>query len=87
MFNYKKDENGIPIFKYVLNGDEETQLLKQVQISKNALSNSLGETEIVALTEEILNDIIQELSLDKDNTIIEGFSGSFSFQSLTKSDK
>lgn len=30
MFNYKKDENGIPIFKYILNGDEETQLLKQV---------------------------------------------------------
>lgn len=75
MFNYKKDDNGIPIFKYVLNGDEETKLLKQVQISKNALSNSLGETEIVALTEEILNDIIQELSLDKDNTIIEGFEG------------
>ena len=75
MLNYKKDENGIPIFEYVLNGDEETQLLKQVQISKNALSNSLGETEIVAITEEILNDIIQELSLDKDNTIIEGFEG------------
>lgn len=75
MLNYKKDENGIPIFEYVLNGDEEAQLLKQVQISKNALSNSLGETEIVAITEEILNDIIQELSLDKDNTIIEGFEG------------
>lgn len=75
MLNYKKDENGIPIFEYVLNGDEETQLLKQVQISKNALSNSLGETEIVAITEEILNDIIQELSLDKNNTIIEGFEG------------
>ena len=75
MLNYKKDENGVPIFEYVLNGDEETQLLKQVQISKNALSNSLGETEIVAITEEILNDIIQELSLDKDNTIIEGFEG------------
>ena len=75
MFNYKKDENSVPIFKYVLNGDEETQLLKQVQISKNALSNSLGETEIVAITEEILNDIIQELSLDKENTIAEGFEG------------
>ncbi len=75
MLNYKQDENGIPIFEYVLNGDEEAQLLKQVQISKNALSNSLGETEIVAITEEILNDIIQELSLDKDNTIIEGFEG------------
>ena len=75
MLKYKKDENGIPIFEYVLNGDEETQLLKQVQISKNALSNSLGETEIVAITEEILNDIIQELSLDKENTIIEGFEG------------
>ena len=75
MLNYKKDENGVPIFEYILNGDEETQLLKQVQISKNALSNSLGETEIVAITEEILNDIIQELSLDKDNTIIEGFEG------------
>lgn len=75
MLNYKQDENGIPIFNYILNGDEEAQLLKQVQISKNALSNSLGETEIVAITEEILNDIIQELSLDKDNTIIEGFEG------------
>lgn len=75
MLNYKQDENGVPIFEYVLNGDEEAQLLKQVQISKNALSNSLGETEIVAITEEILNDIIQELSLDKDNTIIEGFEG------------
>lgn len=75
MLNYKQDENGIPIFEYVLNGDEEAQLLKQVQISKNALSNSLGETEIVAITEEILNDIIQELSLDKDNIIIEGFEG------------
>ena len=75
MLNYKKDENSVPIFEYVLNGDEEAQLLKQVQISKNALSNSLGETEIVAITEEILNDIIQELSLDKDNTIIEGFEG------------
>ena len=75
MLNYKKDENGVAIFEYVLNGDEEAQLLKQVQISKNALSNSLGETEIVAITEEILNDIIQELSLDKDNTIIEGFEG------------
>lgn len=75
MLNYKQDENGVPIFNYILNGDEEAQLLKQVQISKNALSNSLGETEIVAITEEILNDIIQELSLDKDNTIIEGFEG------------
>ena len=75
MLNYKKDENGVAIFKYVLNGDEEAQLLKQVQISKNALSNSLGETEIVAITEEILNDIIQELSLDKENTIAEGFEG------------
>ena len=75
MLNYKKDENGVAIFEYVLNGDEETQLLKQVQISKNALSNSLGETEIVAITEEILNDIIQELSLDKENTIAEGFEG------------
>ena len=75
MLNYKKDENGVPIFEYVLNGDEEAQLLKQVQISKNALSNSLGETEIVAITEEILNDIIQELSLDKENTIAEGFEG------------
>ena len=73
MLNYKQNENGVPIFEYVLNGDEEAQLLKQVQISKNALSNSLGETEIVAITEEILNDLIQELSLDKDNTIIEGF--------------
>ena len=75
MLNYKKDENGVAIFEYVLNGDEEAQLLKQVQISKNALSNSLGETEIVAITEEILNDIIQELSLDKENTIAEGFEG------------
>lgn len=75
MLNYKQDENGVPIFEYILNGDEEAQLLKQVQISKNALSNSLGETEIVAITEEILNDLIQELSLDKDNTIIEGFEG------------
>lgn len=75
MFNYKKNTDGTPIFEYTLNGDEETQLLKQVQISKNVLSNSLGETEIVALTEEILNDLIQELSLDKDNTIIEGFEG------------
>lgn len=75
MLNYKKNEDGTPIFEYVLNGDEETQLLKQVQISKNALSNSLGETEIVALTEEILNDLIQELSLDKENTIAEGFEG------------
>lgn len=75
MLNYKQDENGVPIFNYILNGDEEAQLLKQVQISKNALSNSLGETEIVAITEEILNDLIQELSLDKDNTIIEGFEG------------
>ena len=75
MLNYKKDENGVAIFEYVLNSDEETQLLKQVQISKNALSNSLGETEIVAITEEILNDIIQELSLDKENTIAEGFEG------------
>lgn len=75
MLNYKQNENGVPIFEYVLNGDEEAQLLKQVQISKNALSNSLGETEIVAITEEILNDLIQELSLDKDNTIIEGFEG------------
>ena len=75
MLNYKHNEDGTPIFEYILNGDEESQLLKQVQISKNALSNSLGETEIVALTEEILNDLIQELSLDKDNTIIEGFEG------------
>lgn len=75
MLNYKQDENGVPIFNYILNGDEEAQLLKQVQISKNALSNSLGETEIVAITEEILNDIIQELSLDKENTIAEGFEG------------
>lgn len=75
LLNYKKNEDGTPIFEYVLNGDEETQLLKQVQISKNALSNSLGETEIVALTEEILNDLIQELSLDKENTIAEGFEG------------
>lgn len=76
MLNYKKDENGVvPIFEYILNGDEEAQLLKQVQISKNVLSNSLGETEIVAITEEILNDLIQELSLDKGNTVIEGFEG------------
>lgn len=75
MLNYKHNEDGTPIFEYVLNGDEEIQLLKQVQISKNALSNSLGETEIVALTEEILNDLIQELSLDKENTIAEGFEG------------
>lgn len=30
MLNYKKDENGVAIFEYVLNGDEEAQLLKQV---------------------------------------------------------
>lgn len=71
MLNYKHNEDGTPSFKYVLNGDEETQLLKQIQISKNALSNKLGETEIATITEEILNDLINELSLDKKNTIIE----------------
>lgn len=30
MLNYKQDENGVSIFEYILNGDEEAQLLKQV---------------------------------------------------------
>ena len=77
MIKLNSDKGRKIISDYIsaLNGDEEAQLLKQVQISKNALSNSLGETEIVAITEEILNDIIQELSLDKENTIAEGFEG------------
>ena len=28
MLNYKHNEDGTPIFEYILNGDEEIQLLK-----------------------------------------------------------
>lgn len=71
----KVDENGIPYFEYNLTEDERIQLLKQVQISKNALGNKLDEIELNDITEELLNDLIQELSLDKENTILEGFEG------------
>lgn len=70
-FNYKYTEDGKRFYQYNLNGDQQDQLLKQVQISKNSLSNKLGETEIVEITEEILNDLIKELSINKENTIIE----------------
>lgn len=70
-FNYKYTEDGKRFYQYNLNGDQQDQLLKQVQISKNSLSNKLGETEIVEITEEILNDLIKELSINKENTIID----------------
>lgn len=37
--------------------------------------NQLNEIEMQDITEEILEELIETLSLNKDNTIIEGFNG------------
>lgn len=71
----KLDENGNVYYNYNLTDDDRLQLLKQVQISKNNLMNQLNEIEIQDITEEILEELIETLSLNKDNTIIEGFNG------------
>ena len=71
----KLDKNGNAYYDYNLTDDDRLQLLKQVQISKNNLMNQLNEIEIQDITEEILEELIETLSLNKDNTIIEGFNG------------
>lgn len=71
----KIDKNGNVYYDYNLTDDDRLQLLKQVQISKNNLMNQLNEIEMQDITEEILEELIETLSLNKDNTIIEGFNG------------
>lgn len=71
----KLDNNGNIYYKYNLTDDDRLQLLKQVQISKNNLINQLNEIEMQDITEEILEELIETLSLNKNNTIIEGFNG------------
>ena len=71
----KLDKNGNVYYDYNLTDDDRLQLLKQVQISKNNLMNQLNEIEMQDITEEILEELIETLSLNKDNTIIEGFNG------------
>lgn len=71
----KLDKNGNIYYDYNLTDDDRLQLLKQVQISKNNLMNQLNEIEMQDITEEILEELIETLSLNKDNTIIEGFNG------------
>lgn len=71
----KLDKNGNVYYDYNLTDDDRLQLLKQVQISKNNLMNQLNEIEMQDITEEILEELIKTLSLNKDNTIIEGFNG------------
>lgn len=71
----KLDKNGNTYYDYNLTDDDRLQLLKQVQISKNNLMNQLNEIEMQDITEEILEELIETLSLNKDNTIIEGFNG------------
>lgn len=71
----KLDKNGNIYYDYNLTDDDRLQLLKQVQISKNNLMNQLNEIEMQDITEEILEELIETLSLNKNNTIIEGFNG------------
>lgn len=60
---------------YKLNADDLAQLLNQVEISRNNLTNQLNNNEMKEMSEEILEDLIKTLALDKENTIIEGING------------